>query len=273
VDRHCPRPHVGRSDSVFTPALPYKLDSASSFLLLAATVTAALWLGHNARQWYRHPQHRRPRGIWLSAAATLSLLGLLLTVVTPQEEHGYITAHCDYGIEGFGRGMVWAKIEPHDAGATHTVRVRWGGWIGQPKPVPLYEETYFTFLKRDWHSGPADVSVDPPAKITCGDGRPPPDRPSIHISGDEWKREPAGTPQTMPSTSAPASASGRASLVVDGGDPSGCTSDARRVHEQPVFTLAGAPLGSLQLMQSPNCKAMWGRLAVTQMANRTMVGT
>jgi hypothetical protein len=188
----------------FTPALPYKLDSASSFLLLAATVASGLWLGHKVRQWLRD-RRRGIRGIAIAAFSTVSLLVLFLVVVTPQEEHGYITAHCDFGINGFGRGLVWAKIEPHDAGAVHTVRVRWGGWIGQPKPVPLYEETYFTFLKRDWHSGPADVTVDPPARITCGDGRPPSDRPTIHISGDKWIRQP----------SSPASASVNAGRKVD----------------------------------------------------------
>ncbi|MGH3914802.1 MAG: hypothetical protein ACRDTC_15545, partial [Pseudonocardiaceae bacterium] len=102
-------------------------------------------------------------------------------------------AHCEFGVYGFGTGLVWVKIEPEQQNKAepHIVLVKWGRWIGQPDPVELTETTYFTFDKRNFRSGPADVSITPDAKITCGDGEPPPDRPRIHLVGDDWNPRPS----------------------------------------------------------------------------------
>lgn len=183
---------------IFKPALPYQLDSALDIGLFLVDIGAAVWLAYKVRQWYRDPQGR-PRGFLAAVATTTILTVLLVIVATPQEESGYRSAHCQFGIYGFGKGTVWAKIEPEQQYKLkpHTVTVRWGKWIGQPDPVALTEATYFTFLKRDFRSGPVDVSVTPDAKITCGDGEPPPDRPRIHLDGENWKQR-ASSPQPMP---------------------------------------------------------------------------
>lgn len=175
---------------VFRPALPYELDSAASIGLFLGGIGAAVWLAYKVWQWRQNPRYRLPRGFWAAGGTTTMLAALLVIVSTPQEEQGYRSAYCQFGIYGFGKGTVWAKVEPEQPHklAPHTVTVRWGGWIGQPEPVALTETTYFTFLKRDFHSGPASVSVTPDSKITCGDGEPPPDRPRIHLDGDDWKQ-------------------------------------------------------------------------------------
>ncbi|MGQ0775747.1 MAG: hypothetical protein ACT4NY_15235 [Pseudonocardiales bacterium] len=182
---------------IFRPALPYELDSTVSTGLFVGGIGAAVWLAYKIRQWRQHPKHRPPRGLWAAIGTTTIVTTLLVIVAIPQEENGYRSAHCQFGVYGFGTGKVWAKIEPEQQNILkpHTVTVRWGSWIGQPEPAELTQTTYFTFLKRDFHSGPADVSVTPDAKITCGDGEPPPDdRPRIHLDGDDWKPRTSAPP-------------------------------------------------------------------------------
>ena len=179
----------------------------------------------------------------------------------PQEETGYVSVNCTFGTWGYGKGIVRAKIEPEDKDAITTVTVKWGGWYGRPEPRRLTETTYFTFNKRDFASGPADITVDPPADITCGDGRPADDHPTIHIDGSQWTRtrtRPPPGPASGPSVSLRRSDD----LVNDGDDPSGCTTDVRRVHQQVVHTPDGRPLGTLELLHSAECRAMWGRLEI-----------
>lgn len=176
---------------LFRPALPYELDSAVSIGLFVGGIGAAVWLAYKIRQWRQHPQHQLPGGLWAAVGTTAIITALLVIVAIPQEENGYRSVNCQFGVYGFGAGKVWAKIEPEQQNILkpHTVTVRWGSWIGQPEPVALTQTTYFTFLKRDFRSGPADVSVTPDAKITCGDGEPPlDDRPRIHLDGDDWKQ-------------------------------------------------------------------------------------
>jgi hypothetical protein len=251
----------------FAPALPYKLNNAVSAVLLLAFVAAGTWLAYRVRSWRREAKNPGRRAPWAAAVTTLVLLaGLLLTVV-PQEETGYVSANCTFGSWGYGYGIVWAKIEPDDKDAVTTVTVKWGRWYGRPEPRRLTETTYFTFQKRDFTSGPADVMVDPAAKITCGDGRPADDHPSIHINGHQWSRTPPPTPANPPPTSPPPTSPPRSvEMVSDGDDPTGCTADVRRVHQQPVYTPEGRQLGTLELLQSVECNAMWGRLAVDQPA-------
>ncbi|MEV4536253.1 hypothetical protein AB0J82_20910 [Asanoa sp. NPDC049518] len=246
----------------FTPELPYRLHTITSVVLMLATVVAVLWFGYRVWQWRRHPERRRPRGLWVAGGTPIVLACLLLVDVTRPEETGYAAASCTFGSWGIGRGMVWARIDPDEKPAEHTVTVRWGNWVGR-KSAMLTETTYFTFYKRDWRSGSVEVTVDPPADITCGDGRPSGDRPAIHFVGNDWQRKPPMTPSPSASPSpSPGPTSGGHQVVHDGGDPSGCTGDARRVHEQDVFTPGGALLGKLQLMHSLDCEALWGRLAV-----------
>lgn len=78
---------------------------------------------------------------------------------------------------------------------------------------------------------------------------------------------PLGESVARPSTTPAGDDSGSmtdAPRVIDGGKPDGCVADARRAHEQPVFTLRGEPLGDLQLMHSLDCSGMWGRLQLTE---------
>ncbi len=50
-------------------------------------------------------------------------------------------------------------------------------------------------------------------------------------------------------------------VVADGGDPRGCVGDARHVLDQPVVASNGRTVGTLQLLNSVVCSAMWGRFA------------
>jgi hypothetical protein len=48
-------------------------------------------------------------------------------------------------------------------------------------------------------------------------------------------------------------------IVQDHDDPRGCTGDARHAIDQPLTDPNGRPIGTLQLMNSLICNAMWGR--------------
>jgi hypothetical protein len=69
--------------------------------------------------------------------------------------------------------------------------------------VPLTEDTYFTFNKRDLRSGPVDVLVAPAADITCGDGKPSPEATRVHLTGDMWTRRTMTASPTEPTPAAP----------------------------------------------------------------------
>ncbi|WP_433381767.1 hypothetical protein ACQPZX_17685 [Actinoplanes sp. CA-142083] len=247
----------------FVPALPYKLNNLVSVLLFFAFLAALTWLVYGIRRWRRAPAQRGP---WTPAVTTVVLFAGLVVVVAPQQETGYVNVNCKFGAWGFGYGTVWARIEPDDKEAITTVTIKWGHWYGRPDPRRLTETTYFTFLKRDFASGSADISVDPPAKITCGDGRPSDDHPSIHITGPQWSTSPPAAPQRSPGPSPSTPSPSHSALVNDGDDAMGCVGDARRVHQQAVYTPEGKQLGVLELLQSITCDAMWGRLAIDQQA-------
>ncbi|MGC5032686.1 hypothetical protein [Micromonospora sp. DT229] len=169
----------------FRPALPYEVNSAPKMLLLLCLLAALTWLIVLCLRW--RWQHQRPRG-FRRVAALVAVFGALFAVTAVQaEETGVRSAHCEFGVWGLGYGMVWAKVEPREPGEPYQFIVRWGDWVGRPKPVVLHQTTYFTFLKRDLLSSKADVRVDRDAKITCGDGRPPSDEDQIHLDGDDWK--------------------------------------------------------------------------------------
>jgi hypothetical protein len=169
----------------FQPALPYTLNTPVSVVVFIALAASTSWLVIKVWQWRQAIHRCRPRGVWAASVTSLLLAATCVIITLPQEEMGYGSARCDFGLFGFGIGIVWIKVEPDDPGTMYDLTVTWGGWVGKPTPRKLHETTYFTLLKRDLNSSPADVTVTPDAKLTCGDGRPP--QPSIHLDGDDWQ--------------------------------------------------------------------------------------
>ena len=94
----------------------------------------------------------------------------------------YIRSSRHWVREGVDRG----RTVPDNLHKHHALYVVWGAYTAQVIET-LDEPTYFVFNKRDLGSPSADVTVEPPAVISCGRGSPPSGAPQMSLVGRVWR--------------------------------------------------------------------------------------
>jgi len=163
----------------------YGVRTLSGLGVLLAACATTLWLAHRAYLWTR--TRRRPRDLWLSVVTTVAMLALLVVVAQPSAQYVH-RGQCTFGPLGIGLGKVWIGVEPFpdNLHKHHALYVVWGAYSAQIIET-LDEPTYFVFNKRDLRSPSADVTVEPPAVISCGRGSPPGGAPQVSLVGRVWR--------------------------------------------------------------------------------------
>jgi hypothetical protein len=166
--------------------LPYRVDRVVGVLLVIILLAAAVWLIVQLYAMWRREQ--RVAGIYPPLVATV-VVGLLVAV-QPPEESAWHSLSCKAGFYGLGTGMVYVKLTPDPSRSNlreaYLVRISWGSKEAVRNEV-IYTDTYFTFHKQDFYSPTGfNASVEPAAKLTCGNGAAPPSADRVHLTRDRW---------------------------------------------------------------------------------------
>lgn len=171
---------------IFAPKLPWNVDTPVEIVLLVLLASAASWLLSLLHQWSL--TRRRPAKVVLAGLLTLALIAVMMTVAQSPVK-AFHRVSCSFGTFGIGLGTVWVMVEAQkeNHNMVHRTSIRWGPHRAEVDET-LSEPIYLTTQKNDLYSPvAADVVVEPPAYLSCGNGAPPADGTRIDLVGDVWK--------------------------------------------------------------------------------------